>query len=94
MVRREGSSSPDALASSERPAGLTSGVSVRVWSSPHGTFVEVWQQSPDGPPAGQLRWVRKFPRSTQDNPDPFVLAAFLARMVSAIDRDGWEGLRL
>jgi len=68
-------------------------VSCRVFATPLGTFFEVWQQGPGFPQGGALVFHRKWPRHTQDHPDALVMAAFLARMVSASDRDGWEGLR-
>lgn len=69
------------------------GIAVRIWSSSESTTVEIWQQGPETPAAGTLVAFERYARHTNGRPDVKVLAGWLARKVSDMDRRGWEEIR-
>lgn len=93
MAERNAWADPDHRAGSLDDGRGVAGISCRVYTSHLGTWFEVWQTGPDLPVGGVRVSAKRFPRHTQDNPDPLILAGFLARMVSSVDREGWEQLR-
>lgn len=92
-MSRTGAMDPDELAASCASNRSIASVQVKVWSSPLHTYVELWQGGLPGAESPIRVAHTRYPRHTQENPEPMIMAGFLARMVSAMDREGWVGLR-
>lgn len=65
------------------------GVKVRAYCTQEHTVIEVWQEGPEFGVGADMVQRYTWPRRLDERPDRLLVASFLARAVSDMDRQGW-----
>lgn len=91
MVRREGTGHPDVVSMEADRNRMLASVEIRIWSTSTRTYTELWAKTDPAGSRRRVAWTAN-PRVSEATPDVKVMAGYLARIVSHLDREGWESL--